>query len=262
MRAVRFAILASFVSAAVLPTAAFAHPHVAGDPFSDVGDTIVAGSARLAPIRGPSHRRWAVTDVRGGDRKPAGTIEQQVARANTAAGRQWCVAILARDAAGSVTTRDSIWVSAGSPIPIYEWRAGGIDTFTVRFDGASVDTWWLHVGDRTPLADVMSAALFPLALVRLLIGQVDLAPGEAVALATLDYDYEGLALDEREAIQSAGETLLDHRGRARRCILFAVTPRREGAEPRTVWIDRATRAVLREEIRNESGDLLKVIDAE
>ena len=245
-------------------TVAGAHPHVPGDPFADVGDTIVAGSPRLAPIRGASHQRWTVTDVRGGGRMPAGTLDQRVSRADTPAGRQWCVAIESRDAAGKVTVRDSIWVSAGSPIPVYESRVTDVDTVALSFDASHVRVMLAGNPERSGL-HAMPVAAFPRELSHLLVGQIRIAPGASVALALFTVGnqegFKGMPLDLMMAIQSAGVTVLDHRGRSRRCDMLAGTET-DADGGCTFWIDRSTHAILRQEIRNASGELLRILEAE
>ncbi len=251
-----------FCGAAVSPTAAFAHPHVVGDPFADVGDTIVAGSPRLAPIHAPSQQRWTISDVRDGGRVPLGTLEQRVSREDSPAGRQWCVAIERRDVAGVVTVRDSIWVSAGAPIPIYEWWAAGIDTVEKHFDGRSVTGSAAHASSRRMTVDHLALAAFPRGLDRLLLGQLRLAPGAGVAVDFFDPEVGGGHGESMLAIQSAGETVLARGHGSRSCVLLAVSEAGTDAVARTVWIDRATHALLREEIRTRSGDLLEVLEAE
>lgn len=258
----RAALVAVFVNAAVLPTAAFAHPHVAGDPFADVGDTIVAGSAKVAPIRGPSHRRWTVTDVRGGARTPAGTIEQRVTRADTPAGRQWCVAT---HWIGSAEAIDSVFLSAGPPIPVAWLESRG--TFT--FDGRDV-TGPLATG--RSIVDVtvrLAHASYPAPLERFILSRLTFTPGSAVAIAFFEPDR---FREYHLAVEVVGETRIDHDRHERRCWLLVVAddvavedvPETRPFRPksRTVWIDRNTGDVLREEIRNAAGDLLQVIEAE
>jgi len=255
------ALLPLVLNAAVLATAAFAHPHAPGDPFADAGDTLAPGSARLAPLRA-AHQRWRSFDVRGGGRVPAGTIDERVVRENSAAGGRWCVAIEERDVAGALVARDSIWLSAGSPIPIYETRAERGHVVELRFEGREVDGTWVEGGDRTSIGGESARAAFPRGAERLLIARLRLAPGQAVAVPTYAIGEGAGEVESVLAVQSAGETLLDHHHRARRCVMLAVSASDPDAGTRTVWIDRATRAVLREEIRNRSGDLLQVLEAE
>jgi len=262
LKLVRLSAVIALCAAAVLPTAAFAHPHVAGDPFADVGDTIVAGSSRLTPIRGASHQRWTLTDVREGRHVPEGTIEQRVTRDDSPAGRQWCVAIEQRDAAGVVTLRDSIWVSAGAPIPIYESWAAGVDTVEKHYDGCRVAGTAGHASSRRVTVDRLALAAFPRGLDRLLLAQLRLAPGASVAAALFDPELGGGHGETLLAIQSAGETVLARGHGSRSCVLLAVAENRIDAPARAVWVDRATRALLREEIRNSAGDLLEVLEAE
>lgn len=252
----RALLVASFVSAAVLPTGAFAHPHVPGDPFADVGDTIVAGSPRVAAIRGPSRERWNVTDVRDGDRRPVGTIEQRVTRVDTPAGRQWCVAVVSRDAAGSETQRDSMWVSAGSPIPI-RWA---MDRGAFTFEGRQVTGTYASGGRTIDDATIhLAHAVYPEPLEICLWSRLDYSDStEAVALAFFDPDFG----EFRQAIAVAGQTGLDHAGRERRCWMVTVAEDRPLALNRTLWIDATTHALLREDVRDASGALVEVVEAE
>ena len=248
-----------------LASPAGAHPHVPGDPFADVGDTIVAGSTRVAPIRSASHQRWIVTDVHGGGRVPAGTIEQRVSRADTPAGRQWCVAV-ERRMTGKPVAIDSVFVTAGPPIPVY-WIVHSPSTGSFTFEGREVNGTYTDREDTTAANRSFDDATFPLAhacypapLERVLLTDLDYGSGAAVALALFDPRED--AGEYHLAVAVAGETRLDHAGHERRCWLLSVADDRSRAESRTLWIDRVTRALLREEIRNGSGDLLEVLEAE
>lgn len=260
MRAVRFAIFASFLGAAVLPTAAFAHPHVAGDPFADVGDTLAAGSAQLRPLTA-RHERWTVHTLRDGFPEPEGTLELRVTRDDSPAGRRWCVVLDRRDQAGAPMALDSVWVSAGAPIPIDWVSTIGGDSLDLGFDGRAVSGWKTNADGRIDGAARTAVACFPAALDRVLVEQAPLRAGAACALAF--YEPRGLRAGERRlAVHVVGETPLDRKGRARRCWLLGVFSDEATGESRTLWIDAATRALLKEEIRDASGDLRQVLEAE
>lgn len=248
--------------AAVFATAAFAHPHAPGDPFTDVADTLVAGSPRLAPFTA-SHTRWKLTEWIAGVETPGGSVEQRVSRADTPAGRQWCVAIERRGPGETSPAVDSIFVTAGAPIPVY-WRfhfIGG--SLALRFNGRVVsgEYWgaWRLYADA---ADTLGHAAFPEPLARVLLSRLDYRAGLAVALALFDPNPAAASSEYRLAVQVVGETRLDARGRERRCWLLALAEDRPRGMSRTVWIDRATREVLREEVRDASANLVEVLEVE
>jgi hypothetical protein len=248
--------------ALLLAAPAQAHPHLPGDPFSDLAsDTITAGHHGLAALTARSIR-WKRTDVRGGGERPAGTLEERITREDSPAGRRWRVAIEARDAAGGITSCDSIWLTAGPPIPIYHVHIAPGDSFALAYDARTLSGWIARKDTRRSIEATLALEAFPIELGALIASRLEMKAGVGLAIAVFDATRGSQGEETRLAAHVVGETRMDFRRHEHRCWLLTLALDGRPDEQRSLWIDRATRALLREETRNASGDLLEVVEAE